>query len=78
MQKKLIREVVVFTTLLIFLALMMHPDLLSHPQERFSLMQERENFLHPFIYTFIIYTVIGVFRWIVKKVINLFTKRKNT
>jgi len=78
MRKNLIREVAFFATLLIFLAFVMHPDLLSNPNERFSLMQERDNFIHPFIYAFIVYIFFGIIRIIVKKVINIFTKKKNT
>jgi ABC-type multidrug transport system fused ATPase/permease subunit len=78
MQRVLIREVVVFTLLLISLAPLVHSDFFSHPLERFSLMQERGNFLHPLIYTFVVYTFLGIIRFIVKKVVNIFTKRKTT
>jgi len=77
MQKLLIREVAIFVILLVTLAFVMHPDLLSNPVERFSTMQDRGNYIHPFLYTFIIYIVLFIFRFIVKKVINLFTKLKN-
>jgi len=77
MQKLLIREMTIFVILLVTLAFVMHPDLLSTPTERFSIMQDRSNYIHPFLYAFIIYIVLFIFRFIVKKVINLFTKLKN-
>jgi len=74
MQKKLIREMAIYAILLILLAFVMHSDLLSSPTERFSLMQERENYLHPFVYAFIIYIFLLFIRFIVKKTATLFKK----
>jgi len=77
MQKIVIREAVIFTALLISLAVLMHPDLLSDPKERFALIEDRGNFLHPFVYTFIVYILLFIIRFVVTKVKTFFTKNKN-
>jgi H+/Cl- antiporter ClcA len=77
MQKIVIREVVIYTTLLVILALVMHPDLLSSTSERFSSMQERRNYFHPFIYAFFIYLFLLLFRFVAKKIATLFRKKED-
>ncbi len=74
MQKTLIREMAIYAILLVVLALMMHPDLLFNPTERISLMQERKNYFHPLIYTFILYSLFFFIRLVVKKTVILFRK----
>jgi hypothetical protein len=77
MQKIVIREVVIYTTLLVTLALVMHPDLLSSAFERFSSMQERRNYFHPFIYAFVVYLFLAFFRFLAKKIATLFRKKED-
>lgn len=62
MRRRLIRETGIFVALLMALALLMHPDLLSAPGERLTLMGERENYLHPLFYTTIVYGVLALLR----------------
>ncbi|QOP40982.1 hypothetical protein FJR03_04175 [Sulfurimonas marina] len=73
----MIREVGIFISLLIFLAVVIHPDLLSNLSERFSLMYERENYFHPFIYTFIVYLLLSLLRYMVIKAIQVIRKITN-
>jgi ABC-type multidrug transport system fused ATPase/permease subunit len=73
MRKVLLKEVVIFLLLVLVLAPLMHPDLLSTPAERFDAMAEKENYWHPLLYTFILYTIIAVVRsvvYLVKKIIR--------
>lgn len=77
MKSILIREVGIFTALLIFLAVVIHPDLLNDLSERFSLMHERENYFHPFIYTFIVYFLLSLLRYMVIKAIQVIRKITN-
>jgi len=76
MQVKVIREMVIYTILLVTLALLMHPDLLSTPTQRISLFQDRQNYFHPLLYTFIVYILFFLpIRYIFKKIRNIFTKK---
>jgi len=77
MKSIVIREMTIYVILLVALALLMHPDLLSNPTERFSLMQERKNYFHPLVYTFIIYLFLLIVRFIVKKIVVFFKKIKD-
>jgi hypothetical protein len=77
MKKVMIREVLIYSALLILLGVLMHPDLLTHLGERFSLMQERSNFIHPFIYAFIVYIILFLFRYVTKKLALLLKKIQN-
>ncbi len=76
MPKVLIREGIVFFLILIVLAGIMHPDLFIDPSNRLSLMQEKSNYYHPFIYAFIVYIVLFIFRYFVEKVIYFTNKIK--
>ena len=64
---KIIRkEVLYYLAILILLALVQHPDLLSSPLERITTMKELSNYAHPFLYTFGAYIIIGIFRIVIK------------
>jgi hypothetical protein len=73
MRKTVMREAAVYALLLVTCALLMHPDLLSDPAERFSLMQGRKNYMHPFLYTALLYLILLIFRGIVGMVARLFS-----
>lgn len=77
MMKKIIIELLYFMALLLVLALMQHPDLLSSPLERAARMAEKGNFIHPFLWTSGIYFVLGIVRLIVKYVLYLKNRKKN-
>ncbi len=51
---------------------LMHSDLLSEPSGRFQLMYEKGNYAHPFLYTFIIYSILFIIRKILDFIIGLF------
>ncbi len=78
MKKVLIRETAIFAVLLVVLALAIHPDLLHTPTERFSRMVDARNYYHPFLYTFLVYAVLFIIRFIVKKVFSLTRKLKRS
>ena len=69
------KEALIYLATLLILALMMHIDLLSNPSSRLSLMQEKENYTHPFLYSFIIYIVILILRKIIDFIMGLFEKK---
>ena len=55
-------ELIVYLATLAAIAVLMHPDLLSDPAGRLTHMSERQNYFHPFLYTFIIYLVLVLLR----------------
>jgi len=69
------KEALIYLATLLILALIMHIDLLSDPFSRLSSMQEKENYFHPFLYSFIIYTIILILRKIIDFVMGLFEKK---
>ena len=75
MIKLLRKELIVYTALLTVLILLMHPDILSEPTVRLGLMQEHGNYIHPLLYTFIIYLVLFFFRAIFGFIMKFFDKR---
>ena len=68
------REIFVYLAMLFVLGLVMHSDLLSEPSSRFQLMTEKENYSHPFLYTFVVYSILFVFRKTLDFIIGLFKK----
>ena len=76
MIKKIKIELVYFLVLLIALASMMHPDLLSTPLDRLQMMSEKENYFHPILWTSLIYMTIGLIRLIFKYLFYLKNRNK--
>jgi len=74
-RRALKKEILYYLLTLLILALMMHIDLLSNPLARLELMQEKENYLHPFLYSFIIYIIIFILRKIIDFIMGLFAKK---
>lgn len=64
-------EILVFLAILLVLAVVQHPDLLSSPLERFALMQEHQNYTHPFLWSGGVYVVVGFFRVVVAFLLKL-------
>ena len=75
LKKALLRELLYYLLTLFVLALIMHIDLLSDPSARLAMMQEKENYSHPFIYAFVIYIVIFILRKIIDFVMGLFDRK---
>jgi len=73
MKKKVIKEIVIFCLIALALTLAIHPDLLYAPYPRVMHMNERENFLHPLVYTAIVYTIILIVRSIIVLIKKLFS-----
>ncbi len=72
--KTLLKEIIIYLLILLILAPLQHGDLLSHPLERFNLMLEHQSYLHPFIWTSIVYVGIGIFRLFLKYILKLVRK----
>jgi len=72
MRKIIFKEFVVYIVLFIFLAAAMHPDLFNAPIVRLMLMTERQNYIHPFIYTLLAYLIICMFRLFLIALSSLF------
>jgi len=71
----IIKELIFFTILVTVLAFIQHGDLLSDPLERFSLMQEKGNYLHPFLWVGIVYAVLLILRLVLKFILITLKKR---
>ena len=71
------REVLYYLLTLLALALIMHIDLLSDPFARLETMQEKGNYSHPFLYSFIIYGIILVLRKTIDFITGLFKKKSD-
>lgn len=69
------REMLIYIAMLFVLTFVMHSDLLSNPSLRLDLMVEKGNYSHPFLYTFIVYSIIFIIRKILDFIIGLFEKK---
>ena len=77
MEKIIKRELVIYSAILLVLILLMHPDMITNPAERLGLMQQHENYIHPLLYTFIVYLIVFALRAFVSWIIGLFRKDTN-
>lgn len=71
------KEMLYYLLTLLLLALIMHIDLLSDPFARLETMQEKENYSHPFLYSFIVYSILFVLRKSIDLIVGLFTKKSS-
>ena len=69
------KEIFIYLVIFLVLALISHSDLLSNPSERFQMMLEKGNYLHPFLYTFILYSILFIIRKILDFILELFEKK---
>ncbi|MDQ7086008.1 MAG: hypothetical protein Q9M36_14340 [Sulfurovum sp.] len=69
------KEVVIYILMLFALTILMHSDILTHPLLRFEMMNDKENYTHPLLYTLIIYLPFLVIRKLLDFIIGLFDKR---
>jgi len=74
-KKAIIKEFSIYLLTLLVLALIMHFDLLSDPSSRLQTMQEKENYSHPFLYAFVVYSVFFILRKTIDFVTGLFQKK---
>lgn len=70
----MLKEILYFVIILLILAVVQHQDLLSEPMTRFTTMQENGNYLHPFIWTAVIYGIVWTFRLIGRFILKLKNK----
>ena len=63
-------ELVIYLVLFTLLAVGVHNDLLHTPLERIGLMIDRSAYIHPFIYTTLVYLFFAVVRYAI-----IFVKR---
>jgi biotin transporter BioY len=71
------KEIAIYLIIVVVLAFMMHPDLLSNASERFAHMQELNKYSHPFIYSFIFYVIVFIVRFIISKILTSITGKKD-
>lgn len=57
-------------------AIILHPDLLSDPMERFTVMSDRANYYHPFLFGLIPYLIIGLFRLLYLGIRKIIKRRR--
>ena len=69
------KEFFIYLATLFVLIIIAHSDILSDPLARLDLMSQKENFSHPFIYSFIIYGVIFILRKLIDFLSGLFEKK---
>lgn len=69
------REIFVYLAIFFVLSIVMHSDLLSDPSSRFQMMNEKENYSHPFLYSFFVYSVLFIIRKVLDFIIGLFEKK---
>ncbi len=69
------KEILYYLLTLLVLALIMHIDLLSDPFSRLQTMGEKQNYTHPFLYSFIIYSILFILRKTIDFIMNAFEKK---
>lgn len=74
--KRILTELVYFIIILVVLALLFHSDLLTSPLLRFEKMSQIGNYLHPFVWSGLVYVPIAIIRLIIKA-IKWLKKRKD-
>ena len=62
MIKKVKLELLYYFSIVVILALLQHPDLLSSPLTRLEQMQNAQNYFHPLMWAFGLYLLIAMFR----------------
>ena len=68
------KELLIYLFIVLFSALVVHPDLFSDPMARFETMMGRANYYHPFLFGLGIYLLIGALRLFVKWVRRVLKK----
>lgn len=69
------KELFVYLGIFFMLSLIMHSDLLSNPSSRFDMIQEKGNYSHPFVYTFVIYSIVFIIKKFLDFIISLFENK---
>ena len=69
------KEFYIYLVTLFILIIIAHSDILSSPLVRIELMGQKENYFHPFVYSFAIYSVIFIVRKVIDLISALFSKK---
>lgn len=69
------KEFFIYLATLFILIVIAHSDMLSDPFARFDLMAQKENFFHPLVYSFAIYSIIFVIRKLIDLIGKLFERK---
>ncbi len=69
------KEFLYYIIIFFFLALIFHIDLVSDPLTRLDLIRQKENYSHPFIYTFIVYSIFFILRKFIDLIEVIFKKK---
>ncbi len=72
------KELLIYITLFLILAIAQHPDLLSSPLERLSQLPTAGaygvGFVHPIVFSLIAYLLLWIFRGIFRVIKSFFKK----
>jgi len=68
-------EFYIYLGTLFVLIIIAHSDILSSPMARIELMGQKENYFHPIVYSFAIYSVIFIIRKLIDFISGLFSKK---
>jgi len=68
------KEILFYLGIFLILALVAHSDLLSNPSARVQMMFEKGNYLHPFFYSFVVYSVLLLIRKMLDFILGFFEK----
>lgn len=69
------REIFVYFAIFFVLSILVHSDFLSDPSSRFQMMYEKENYAHPFLYAFFVYSILFIIRKVLDFIIGLFERK---
>ena len=72
------KEFFIYLITLLVLMIIAHSDILSDPLNRLDLMSQKENYSHPFLYSFIIYSILFILRKTIDFIAGLFDKKDNS
>ena len=70
------KELLIYTILTLMSGLLFHPDLLTEPLQRLSLMYERSNYYHPFLFGLGVYLLVAIPRLLYFAVQKLMKRSK--
>jgi len=71
------KEFLYYLITLVLLTVIMHFDILTNPSSRLEIMQEKENYSHPFFYSFIVYSVFLILRKTIDFISGIFKTKNN-
>jgi hypothetical protein len=76
MKKVLLREMAIYAIILLTMAFLIHPDLLTDPAQRVEILKDRGNYLHPLVYAGVLYLFTALVRIAVRFIRRIGSKQK--